>query len=146
MRTIGGPSCLTALALLLLAGCGGGAVPVSGVVTLDGQALAGASVSFEPSGNGQRSDGRGGSYGKTDASGRYNLRLVTSDGAGALPGTHVVRISLYEEGGEGESDGGGHEKLPLHYNAQTILSHEVPRTGAQNADFALSSDPNPPRR
>ena len=73
-----------AVMLLVASGCGGNTVPVSGVVTLDGKPVEGAAVSFTP----EKSDGVGGSYGKTDAQGRYSLKTVIGDKAGAAAGKH----------------------------------------------------------
>src|SRR5262249_34965527 len=86
------------LALLALAlpavGCGGGpkVAPVSGRVTLDGQPLAGASVNFQPLSDGNNLNPGPGSYGKTDADGRYSLRVVVDDRPGAFVGKHRVEI------------------------------------------------------
>lgn len=86
--------CLAALAIL---GCnqGGsslGTIPVSGVVTLDGQPVEGAVVAFAPT----STTGRAAS-GVTDASGRY--QLTTQDpGDGALPGSYAVTISKSDAG------------------------------------------------
>jgi len=129
--------CGAALAGLALAGCGGGLPSVSGVVTLDGKPLANASVSFQPEGGGTQ-----GSYAKTDEEGRYTLKVVGSDRAGAVAGKHVVRISQFEGSG---SDSGGREKLPARYNAKTTLTFEVPAGGTDKADFALQSDKKPAR-
>lgn len=78
--------------LLALAGCGGGAgdglVPVAGVVSLDGQPLAHATVSFAPQG---ATGGHGGS-GRTDSSGRY--QVTTPYGKKGLEeGAYKVAIS-----------------------------------------------------
>lgn len=80
--------CLAALAML---GCnqGGssGTVPVSGVITLDGTPVEGATVSFAPTG------GEGvAAAGMTDAKGRYEL-TTQEPGDGAMPGKYMVMIS-----------------------------------------------------
>jgi len=80
-----------ALALLgigLLSGCGASLTPVSGTVTLDGQPVDHATVSFIPEDatvtNGEASGG-------TDASG--NFTLVTRGSPGAYPGTYKVVVT-----------------------------------------------------
>jgi len=77
------------LALLLFAtGCGESrprTVPVTGLVTLDGEPVADASITFYPE-NGRPATGR------TDAEGIYTLTTFeTNDGA--VPGQHRVSIS-----------------------------------------------------
>ena len=72
-----------------LVGCGGNAgypdtAPVTGTVTLDGEPLEGAKVSFAPV------EGRH-STGKTNAEGKYELRY-TGAIKGAMLGTHRVMI------------------------------------------------------
>lgn len=63
--------------------------PVTGTVTQDGVAVAGAVVAFHPS-NGGRS-----ASGVTDASGRYKLTTWARDD-GAVPGRYRVTIAKYE--------------------------------------------------
>src|SRR4051812_48296339 len=98
---------LAALLLLATLGCAGGpkVVSVSGRVTLDSKPLAGAHVNFQPVGDLNSPPGSG-SYGKTDADGRYTLRLIQPDRPGAVVGKHKVSIS--KRGGEAsqQSDGG----------------------------------------
>lgn len=90
--------------LFFLAGCGGpprasnATVPVSGTVTQNGQAVEGASVTFE------RVDGTRGAVGRTDSSGRYSLTTFQA-GDGAEPGEYRVTVVKYEvpEHEEGET-------------------------------------------
>ncbi|MDX1944292.1 MAG: hypothetical protein SFU86_02715 [Pirellulaceae bacterium] len=71
-----------------------GVVPVSGVVLLDGQPLPGAVVTLQPLREGSTvADEVGGSVGRTDAEGRFVLRLVRPDSPGAAVGKHVVTIT-----------------------------------------------------
>src|SRR5690349_1289203 len=72
-----------AIAISVFVGCSkkGNIVPVSGRVTLDGQPLADVAINFGPlSGS---LDSAFAAYGKTDASGRYSLRLVDDNRLGA---------------------------------------------------------------
>lgn len=89
MRWIGMLGCLL---LLASAGCGGGAsgpkyVNVTGVVTLDGKAIEGATVTFSPKGEGSMS------MGLTDAEGKFQLKTATGKN-GAAVGEHGVAIAL----------------------------------------------------
>ena len=82
--------------LVVLAGCQGGSelgtVPVSGTVTLDGQAVAGVTVAFKP----RAADGRG-AVGVTAADGKFTLTTLQS-GDGALPGSYVVTFTKFAAG------------------------------------------------
>ena len=74
--------------------------PVKGKLTLNGEPLANANVSFQPlvqKKEHETAEGLG-SYGRTNASGEFELRLVDSDERGALIGTHAVRISIAQRG------------------------------------------------
>jgi hypothetical protein len=128
-------SCL--VACLLLVGCsekpasnydGLGLVPVSGVVTLDSQPLAGAVVTFDAP------DGQF-AYGMTDGSGKYSLQ-VDSEMKGCPRGQRLVRISTTrkilglnssEEGGEpGEKKPVQEsEKVPSKFNKESTMTVEV---------------------
>lgn len=128
--------CSIALAASLLVGCGGGpaVVPVSGVVTLDGEPLPEAAVTFQPTAQSGASDG---SYGKTDAQGRYALKLVTNDSEGAVLGKHRVMISLVKPSTD---DSPSMETgLPTRYNSQSELTFDVPAGGSDAANFDLES-------
>jgi ABC-type phosphate transport system substrate-binding protein len=86
-------SALTALLVLVLAGCGNQDSRfsrVEGTVTYNGQPLEGAVVSFQP----VAQDGVPAS-GTTDANGRFSLTSVgaAGGGTGAMPGEYVVAIS-----------------------------------------------------
>ena len=134
---------LIALWLLILAvGCQAeGAAPVSGRVTLDGKPLPGVHVSFQPEAAGP--DAPGGSYAVTDNEGKYALRLVDSDAAGAAVGKHRVEI-VAKTGITDDSDRRGRPPelsvvVPPRYNRNSELTFEVPAGGTQDANFDLSS-------
>src|SRR5262245_32981152 len=91
---------VSASVALLALGCGGEPyqlAPVSGRVTLDDVPLANVHVNFQPMAADTNNPGPG-SYGKTDADGRYELRVVLTGKKGAVVGKHQVRISA--RGGE----------------------------------------------
>jgi hypothetical protein len=74
--------------LVLVAGCGGSTHgSVSGIVTMDGQPVANALVTFQPTGT----DPGPGSYGRTNDKGEYSLEII-GGGRGAVVGWHNVMI------------------------------------------------------
>jgi len=140
------------LAFLILAalsfsgGCSsGGAVPVSGRVTLDGQPLAGAHVSFQPQGgeSGSSSAAGSGSYALTAADGTYVLHLVQGDRPGAVVGKHRVEINIRNESDDDRDRHGQPppraKQLPARYNLRTDLTCDVPAGGKSDANFELTS-------
>ncbi len=119
-----------------MSGCGGGmeCFPVGGTITLDGQPLPAAKVSFMPD------DELGvATMGVTDAGGVYTLRQ-TADQNGAPPGSYTVRITTYREGkpDADPSIPGVPETVPPQYNLRTTLSAEV-GSEENNIDFELKS-------
>jgi Domain of unknown function (DUF6795) len=82
-----------AIVLLTAAGCGGKftPVPVSGVVTLDGQPIEGATVYFYAVGD--EKDGRP-AHGTTDKEGKFKLSTL-GDEDGALRRNYKVVITKY---------------------------------------------------
>lgn len=111
---------------------------VMGTVTMDGQALANATVTFAPN------QGRP-SFGTTDTEGQYTLSFI-GDYTGAIIGTHTVRISTeqYVEQADGTTQ---HikESIPRAYNTSSTLTADV-QPGENRFDFELSSKPTPKRR
>lgn len=133
-----------AICLLALAGCGGSAYPladVSGVVTLDGEALAGARVAFQPRREGEDLDSGPGSYGTTDADGRYTLRTI-GGAQGAVVATHDVSISTYVGEADPTTDVPktlAPERVPTRYQEPNALTFTVPPEGTTAADFHLTT-------
>ncbi|MEZ6064576.1 MAG: carboxypeptidase-like regulatory domain-containing protein [Planctomycetaceae bacterium] len=121
-------------------GCGGGATDtpelgeVSGVVTLDGAALEGATITFQPE------EGRA-SIGVSDASGAYTL-VYTDELNGAKVGRHTVTITTARDRSGGEGDQplveSRKELLPAIYHSATNLQEEV-KAGSQEINFTLQS-------
>jgi hypothetical protein len=128
------------LAALLVAGCGGVGdtpklAPVEGTVTLGGEPLRDALVSFTPTGEGAPS------YGRTDDNGWYELIYSRTD-KGAMLGEHRVEISTYVPGdGTDEEDSVAYvaEKVPARYNVNTELKRAV-ETGGNVHDFELEAE------
>ncbi len=86
---------LLALCLVVISGCGYTDVaPVTGTVTLDGQPLKGASITFQPE-NGRPS------YGGTDQQGNYKLFYsMEQNGAAIGPCTVTVSTATEDESGK----------------------------------------------
>jgi hypothetical protein len=124
-------------------GCGGSekVVPVSGVVKLDGKPLANAYVSFQPTAATGSSKAGIGSYGVTDASGKYSLKTADNDQSGAVVGPHRVEIDLKQA----ETDDRDPKlrpppkHLPPKYNRNSELEFKVPAGGTTAANFELKS-------
>lgn len=131
------------MALLVSAGCGTDykVAPVSGRVTLDNQPLVGASVNFAPTDGSKENNVGAGSYGKTDADGRYTLKLIENDKAGAAVGRHKVSISLADQGDPSTEGSIVVDKVPDRYRgSETSLSFDVPPGGTKEADFQLHTN------
>ena len=132
------------LIALLLPGCGGTdyeLAPVSGRVTLDGKPLAEAKVSFQPvAGQSDQPNPGPGSYGTTDADGRYTLRTIEPDADGAVVGPHKVRLTGKMPPQDPADDTAPVFKdvIPPQWRdgSQTF---EVPPEGTDQADFELIS-------
>ncbi|MCS7166695.1 MAG: carboxypeptidase-like regulatory domain-containing protein [Gemmatales bacterium] len=124
---------------LVATGCGRSSniVPVSGRVTMDGQPLAEARVTFQPMGDWGNPYAGTASYGVTDQEGRYSLRLVDSDRPGAIVGKHRVTITP-KQSAASSSDVDYFKSLPPNQKPQT-LEFEVPPTGTTEANFDLVS-------
>jgi len=138
MRTRLFLGCLLAVGL----GCGSSKfVPVSGKVTLNGKALPGATVSFEPLGPDDAPSSQPGSVGKTNAEGAFTLKGIDGQ-AGAVSGKHRVRIVVAGEDGDADqrpARGGAARSLPRHYNADSKLTFTVPAKGTSDANFELTA-------
>lgn len=106
---------------------------VSGVVKLDGQPLEGAKVGFHP-------DQGPSAYGKTDASGKYEIQL-SSEQSGAMLGKNTVRITTasgLRENDQGKIELKVPERIPAQFNVRSELVREV-KPGANSFDFDLTS-------
>ena len=131
-----------ALALLaavsLFQGCGGTdyeVVPVSGKITFGGRPAANINVTFQPKSGGQ--EGGRGSFGVTDAEGRFTLRTVDPEQDGAVVGKHVVRLARVLERELPED-----QILPKRFRLPEkcndgSLTFAVPPEGTSEANFNL---------
>jgi len=122
---------LLLLALAFCIGCGGNLGKVSGTVSLDGEPVEGALVTFEPQAGGRMS------YGRTDTSGNYTL-VYTNEEDGAEIGKHRVIIEGKADGDPDQGIVNRAEYIPAEYNSQSTLTAEV-SGGKQTHDFKLES-------
>ncbi len=120
------------------AGCGSGryafeTVPVEGTVTLNGEPLPDALVTFHPE-NGRLASG------KTDKAGEYKLVYLEGK-SGVLPGKHKVTISTNVEPDRDSDDpevqAGRPEVVPANYNRITELEVTVSLDEQSPVDFDL---------
>jgi hypothetical protein len=112
-------------------------VPVSGTVTLDGEPLADATVTFLP----LNESAYRGAIGRTDASGKYTLTSDIGDGKrsdGAIPEKYKVVVSKFIKAdgsplppNEPPMMAGAKESLPEAFSMpnKTKLTYEVPAGG-----------------
>lgn len=122
----------------LVLGCGGdkiATVPVSGVITLDGQPLAEASVTFQPLSGDAAAPG---SHGNTDAQGRFTLRVTVTNQPGAVVGKHQVRISAAPRTGGDDSQLVAADPVPPRYRDGSETC-DVPPKGTDQANFDMKS-------
>lgn len=128
---------LLGIAVAGLAGCGNNSGPalgqVTGTVTMDGQPLPSAMVSFYPDTGGRSA------HGMTDDSGKFLLRY-TGMKDGALVDTHKVKIETGVQLSESETSTKPKKvpQLPKKYNQETELTAKVER-GSNTFDFDLQS-------
>jgi hypothetical protein len=133
----------------LCVGCGSEKITlasVAGQVTLDGEPLPNVTVYFQPIHRGDEPASLGefgpGSYGKTDAQGRYSLLTIDADRTGAKVGTHVVTIfDSPKTNPDASTDKGTTttSKIPTRYWVESELRFEVKPEGHKDADFHLKT-------
>lgn len=120
-------------------GCGSAEFgPVSGTVTLDGEPVDGARVITQST---DTSEGSQGSYGITDKQGRYELREIGTERAGARVGRHSVRITKTDfsyDGGATDVPSEVKDYLPA-YASSGELAIDVTAAGDQDYDFSLTT-------
>lgn len=117
-------------------GCGGPGKPVKvqGTITLDGQPLAGATITFMPMGNGRSASGR------SDADGHFRLGTYETED-GALPGEYRVVVTMDEADqrhfGENPEEFSNQDKL----EARMSMSPKGKRKATQAKKAAVSPVP-----
>lgn len=123
-------------------GCGAGGpevADVTGTVTLDGNPVPGAAVTFHP-----EAAGGSPSYGVTDDQGKYKM-MFTMDRSGAMLGKNWVEIEVpklskseIEEMKANGQTPPPRLQIPKKYKEQGALTAEV-KSGANDIPFALTS-------
>jgi hypothetical protein len=110
---------------------------VSGRVTLGGQPLADAVVTFQPM---QGEDGTPvtatGSVGRTGADGRFELRLIAPDKPGAAVGKHRVTISTSTSDPANDAQLPTGERVPAPWRDGS-KTFDVPPEGTTAANFDI---------
>lgn len=137
---------LIAIGMLGVVGCGSGSghktVPVSGKITLDGQPLAGANITFQPTASEKAGSAGPGSAATTDAAGKFVLKTAEAkQRPGAVVGKHTVRIAGAQAQRAPDDDAqrpAAKDPVPERYRDGS-LTFEVPAAGTDKADFALQS-------
>jgi hypothetical protein len=133
--------------LLVMAamGCGSGQnlAPVSGQVTLNGKPVAEVAVTFQPvASEGNNAPGPT-AVGVTDSSGRYSLKPLGDQGSGATIGKNQVKFSanvtVTDTSEEGLRKMKAAVQIPPRYWSDSKIEFDVPKGGASNADFQLTS-------
>src|SRR5262245_34327405 len=126
---------LAVVVLTAATGCQRTVVPVSGRVAVKGKPLAGAVVTFQPqTGRDSAQPAASGSVGRTDAQGRFALRLVAPDRPGAAPGEHTVTIST--AAGDPRASPAKDAHLPKSWRDGSHRFH-VPTGGTTEANFDI---------
>ena len=117
---------------LLLVGCSRGPdiAPVTGVITRDGNPVAGVVVEFQP-------DRGAPSYAFTEKDGSYSMQYQT-DRTGALLGHHVIRIRTPKEITDPETGEtiSRKETIPKAYNDESTLELTV-ESGPNTYDIEI---------
>jgi len=123
------------LALLGLAGCGGGRMSqVSGVVKLDGNPLEAGTITFTPA------DGQAEVTGGEIKAGRYTVLVPVGTTKVSISAPKVVgKKPIYPGQPDSPMMPITLEALPARYNERTELQYEV-KSGPNEKDFELQSD------
>ena len=118
----------------LCTGCGSKGprlTPVEGVVTLDGEALEGAVVLFEPEAGGRPATG------VTDAQGKFVLKTL-EEGDGARVGMNLVSVAKQAKVETGVQVEEG-EILPVQF--ETPVKYASPKTSGLKVDVQPGMEP-----
>ena len=136
---------VTAALLIPVLGCGEEfeIVPVSGVVTVDGEPVEGVHLSFQPFKEDGSDTAGYGAYGETDAQGRFELTSIGPEGRdipGAVIGKHRIEMTAARQvDPESDLNQFSREKIPRHYLNKPWVKEVDGETDALN--FELSSRP-----
>jgi hypothetical protein len=119
---------------------------VSGRVTLDGQPLAKASITFVPQSTRENIAPGPTAAAFTDADGRFTLGISKDTPGSVVHKCRVYITTLVGDSPPPDQDGGPptakkrpKDKVPAKYNTETTLTFEVPPGGTDQANFDLKS-------
>ena len=133
------------LVVVIAAGCGSKytVVPVSGTIQLDGKPLAGATILTQPIGPAENDAPGPGSYGHTDADGRFSLELQSEPTPGAVPGDCVITITERGHSEDPSSDVITREeyrsRIPDEFR-DGMFRYTIPEEGSDSMNFDLKSE------
>lgn len=128
------------LLLMLCLGCGTSEytfAPVAGRVTLDGEPVPNARITFEPLAEVEGEKPGPWSVAAADAQGHFTMNTAGGP-SGAVVGRHLVRISTRVEAEDGVTDVVP-ESIPAIYNDESELIYEVKPEGDEDVHFALQT-------
>jgi hypothetical protein len=130
-----------ALSLLFAAGCGSveeAGPAATGIVTLDGNPLAGGSIEFLPQGDGSSA------FAPIQPDGTFQV-ATTAGKSGIAPGEYSVVIAPADVEDEEESPEGSTPAVPLKYTDETTtdLTVTIAAEGPNQLTLKLSSDAAP---
>jgi hypothetical protein len=129
-------------------GCGPGAprvAPISGRVTLDGQPLPKASVTFVPMATKENPNPGPTAQGMTDDDGRYQISVDVATPGAVVGQCRIYITTILSDPALDDRDAGGpirkvRDKVPPRYNTGTELVFAVPAGGTDQANFELTSN------
>ena len=136
-------ACLVLIAVLAATGCGSKykVVPVSGTITLNGKPLPDVTILTQPVSQTAENNAPGpGSYGKTDAEGRFTLELQNEPTPGAVPGKCIITVVEKAHSADPTSDVVTREdrrtRIPPEYRENSV-TYDIPEDGtdAMNIDI-----------
>ena len=133
------------LVVAIAAGCGSKytVVPVRGTIQLDGKPLEGATILTQPIGPAENNAPGPGSYGHTDAEGRFTLELQNEPTPGAVPGVCVIMITEKGHSEDPTSDVITREdyrsRIPDEFRDGTY-KYTIPEEGTDAMDLDLKSE------
>ena len=131
--------------LATVGGCGSkySVVPVSGTITFNDKPLVNATILTQPVSQTAENDAPGpGSFGKTDAEGRFALELQNEPTPGAVPGKCVIMITEKGHSDNPASDEISREdyrsRLPDQYR-NGKFTYTIPEDGTDAMDIIIET-------
>ena len=143
MRSV---SLIVLMAIVAVTGCGSKykVVPVSGRITFDGEPMPNVNILTQPVSNTAQNNAPGpGSYGHTDADGRFSLELQNEPTPGAVPGKCLITIVEKPFSQDPSSDVVTREdrrtRIPFEYSSN-MVTFDIPAEGTDAMNFDLKSE------